>query len=304
MDRIVTKANYFDLFDRLQDPLLIVNEECRVIDANPGAESFFCKSLEEIITTDWSFLFENIAQMQKEIRVSLRRYHPRVCERSIELNNQIKHLKIETCSLELSDGSKVVQLIIKDQTELVEARKQLEEKNKELEFISITDKLTLLYNRRHFDSCLNIEFERAERSNSAISLILFDVDNFKVYNDTNGHVPGDELLTELAQVIKNNIRQIDLPFRYGGEEFVILCPNTDSNSAYLEAERIRDAVMKHDFKFKEKQPLGFVSVSVGISSYPENVGSKTELKTLADDALYQSKKTGRNRSSIIWPKAA
>lgn len=299
--RPAQKASYIDLFDRIQDPLLIVSGDCVVIDANPGAESFFTLSTEELKSYDLSQLFESSDQMQKEIRVVQRRYHPRVSEKSVLINNQLKHLKLETCCLELQDNgesTKVVQILIKDQTELVNARLELEQKNKELAEISITDKLTNLFNRRHFDDCLAKETERAERTNTQVSLILFDVDKFKVYNDTNGHIPGDQLLTELATLIKGQVRNIDIPCRYGGEEFVIICPNTTADQALILAERIRVTVMNHPFAHREKQPLGFVSVSIGISTYPELTADKEQLKILADEGLYHSKENGRNQSTV------
>lgn len=302
MDRPAKKASYIDLFDRIQDPLLIVNEEGMIIDANPGAEVFFNKPIGQLVNSYINFLFETDEQMLKELRVVLRRYHPRVSEKSITLNDTLKHLKIESCQLELENNNeltKVVQVLIKDQTELVEAKKLLEEKNKELAEISITDKLTSLFNRRHFDDCLEKEGERSLRGQNPLSVILFDVDKFKVYNDTNGHAPGDKLLRELASVVKSNIRNIDIACRYGGEEFVVICPNTGSEQALILAERIRLAVMHHDFEFKEKQPLGFISVSIGISSIPEHTQDIKEMLVQADEALYLSKENGRNRTTIF-----
>lgn len=303
MERAAKKAIYIDLFDRIQEPILIIDTNYHVIDVNPGAESFFNKNLEEFKNFDISSLFESVEQMEKEIRVILRRYHPRVTEKSVLIDNDLKHLKLESCCLELMNNQgepeKVVQMIIKDQTELVEARKQLELKNKELEQISITDKLTSLYNRRFFDDALEKESERAIRSQVPVSLILFDVDKFKVYNDTNGHTPGDNLLKELAKVIQNNIRNIDLACRYGGEEFVIICPNTTPEQAFQVAERVRLAVMEYPFDHREKQPLGFVSVSIGIAGIPEHTHQKEELKVFADTALYQSKESGRNKTTIF-----
>lgn len=250
--RPAQKASYIDLFDRIKDPLLLVDCDFKVIDANPGAEEFFGQSLEDLKNYQIANLFESPEQMQKEMRVIFRRYHPRTGEKSVIIKDQLKHLQIETCCLELNENDeliKVAQILIKDQTDLINTqqalaveKQKLEEANKMLAEISITDKLTGLFNRRHFDDCLAKEQERAERGNLTFSLILFDVDKFKHYNDTNGHIPGDKLLTQLAEVIKSSVRQIDIPCRYGGEEFVIICPNTSSEQALILAERIRVAI--------------------------------------------------------------
>lgn len=306
--RPAQKASYIDLFDRIKDPLLLVDCDFKVIDANPGAEEFFGQSLEDLKNYQIAHLFESPEQMQKEMRVIFRRYHPRTGEKSVIIKDQLKHLQIETCCLELNENGeliKVAQILIKDQTDLINTqqalaveKQKLEEANKMLAEISITDKLTGLFNRRHFDDCLAKEQERAERGNLTFSLILFDVDKFKHYNDTNGHIPGDKLLTQLAEVIKSSVRQIDIPCRYGGEEFVIICPNTSSEQALILAERIRVAIQNHPFAHREKQPLGFVSVSIGISSFPEHSQDATQLKDMADKALYLSKENGRNQSRI------
>lgn len=300
------KAKYFDLFDRMNAPVLIINEKQEVIDANVKAENFFDLELAKFGQFDVGIFWNTPEEAAKELRMAFRRYHPRQTAKTIVYNGQTKHLLIETCPLELAEASddKVLQIIVKDQTELVETQKALELKNQELAQanellakLSITDKLTNLYNRRYFDDVLQKEMERAVRNGHALSLLIFDVDKFKVYNDTNGHMAGDELLTELAEVIKDSTRGIDIACRYGGEEFVVLCPETNLTQSLIVAERIRLNVEKYPFKHKEKQPLGCVSVSIGISAVPENTLSAPELKTQADEALYHSKETGRNRTT-------
>lgn len=301
------KAKYFDLFDRINAPCLLINSDQKVIDANVKAENFFDLELSKFNEFDISVFWATPEEAAKEIRMAFRRYHPRVSNKTVEINGITKHLLIETCPLELGENGeeKVVQILIKDQTELVETQKALELKNLELAQanellakLSITDKLTNLYNRRYFDEALQKELERALRSGHSLALLIFDVDKFKNYNDTNGHMAGDELLTELAAVIKDSIRGIDIACRYGGEEFVVLCPETNISQSLIVAERIRINVEKYPFKHREKQPLGCVSVSIGVSAIPENTTSGPELKTQADEALYHSKETGRNRTTV------
>lgn len=108
--------------------------------------------------------------------------------------------------------------------------------------LAITDALTGLFNHRYFQEGLNLEIARAKRYNRALSLIMLDIDSFKEYNDTYGHLEGDRVLKEIARIIQENIRQIDIPSRYGGEEFMIILPEADSEEARIVAERIRKEV--------------------------------------------------------------
>jgi diguanylate cyclase (GGDEF)-like protein len=124
---------------------------------------------------------------------------------------------------------------------------------------------------------------------------MFDLDNFKNYNDTNGHLAGDRLLAELAGILKREVRVEDLVARFGGEEFIILLRDAGLESAYETAERIRVAVETHPFEHREKQPLGFISISGGVATLPQHGVEMEELIEAADEALYEGKKAGRNR---------
>jgi len=159
--------------------------------------------------------------------------------------------------------------------------------------LSITDGLTGLYNKRYFLEVFDREIERGRRSNSALSLIVMDIDHFKLINDTYGHLQGDSVLKEVASIIKENIRKIDFPARYGGEEFATILPNTNINNAVNIAEKIRKLMESHNFK-AEKEPLK-VTISMGVAKLSDNVNDKLELIKMADDALYDAKKSGRNR---------
>jgi diguanylate cyclase (GGDEF)-like protein len=140
-----------------------------------------------------------------------------------------------------------------------------------------------------------MEHIRAQRYASQYSLVFIDADNFKHYNDRNGHPAGDRLLKELAQIVRASCRSTDLPARYGGEEFVVLCPETAHPDANVVAERIRKAVQSHPFAHADAQPLGFVSVSVGVACYPVDGQTPEAVLQSADEALYASKQNGRNR---------
>lgn len=176
---------------------------------------------------------------------------------------------------------------------------QLEEANKKLELMSLTDALTGLSNRRYLELTLEKEFDRAKRYTKPLSVIMIDADDFKKYNDSNGHVLGDKLLVEIAEVLKKNIRSADFVARYGGEEFIILLPETEQQGAFDLAERIRKEIQKMDIEGKEKQPKGFVSISLGVSTYPSLVSDPIDLTKTADKALYEAKKKGKNQVSLF-----
>lgn len=173
--------------------------------------------------------------------------------------------------------------------------KELLKKTKEL---SITDDLTGLYNQAQFFTLLELELKRAERYGNNLSVIIFDVDNFKNYNDNNGHLKGSETLKKIGSLMKKVFRNGDILARYGGDEFIMILPSTDAVGAYLAAERIRESVEKAKFDGEEKQPLGKITITLGISTFPEHGKTSKEIIDNADKALYIAKESGRNRTVI------
>jgi diguanylate cyclase (GGDEF)-like protein len=165
----------------------------------------------------------------------------------------------------------------------------------ETRFLSITDGLTALYNRRYFMERLAEEFDRTKRYKRTLSLILIDIDHFKKFNDANGHPEGDYLLRSFAEIMKKIARKSDVVARYGGEEFIIILPEADKETAKITAERLRSEVEKTDFKGGQTQPLGRVTISSGVASFQENTALFEELIKMADDAMYRAKEDGRNR---------
>jgi len=173
--------------------------------------------------------------------------------------------------------------------ELEYQKGKLEEANAKLETLAITDGLTGLKNHRHFREVLEQNFAHARRYDHPLSIILLDVDRFKQYNDTYGHPAGDAVLRVVADVLRQNVREVDLVARYGGEEFVILLPNTDYESSTMLAERLRASI--------EQQPwlLRPVTASFGVSTLSQAAAKASVLVDEADRALYYSKEQGRNR---------
>jgi diguanylate cyclase (GGDEF)-like protein len=169
-----------------------------------------------------------------------------------------------------------------------------------LELIATHDSLTGLGNRRLFERALDIEFGRGARQCSPLSLIMLDIDYFKRYNDTYGHVVGDHCLAQVARALKSCChRQADLVVRYGGEEFAVLLPDTDIHGAMTIAEQIRRTVMDKNIGHTGS-PAGYVTVSLGCYSFvPTGRDSRDVFIQRADAALYQAKHSGRNRSAVL-----
>ena len=164
---------------------------------------------------------------------------------------------------------------------------------KKFEAMALTDKLTGLYNRYKFYQMAQAELERAKRNKRPLSIILFDIDHFKKINDTYGHDIGDMVLQEIAQLIQKNIRRYDTLFRWGGEEFLILAPESDIHSSYQLAEKLRTLVASHSFK-----EVGNVTISLGVAQMNQADKDIDEVIKRADNALYASKANGRNRVTL------
>ncbi len=180
-------------------------------------------------------------------------------------------------------------------SELKEKTVEMERLNKRLQHMAIHDGLTGLHNHRYFRDALEEEVPRSGRYERCFSLIFMDVDHFKQYNDTHGHPAGDEVLKTLAQLLTKQCRSTDIAARYGGEEFVVLLPETDKKAARQFAERLRTSVEEHPFLGRETQPLGTVSLSLGVASFPQDGTDSVTLIAHADGALYKAKGDGRNK---------
>ncbi|MFH0738716.1 MAG: diguanylate cyclase, partial [Candidatus Omnitrophota bacterium] len=164
---------------------------------------------------------------------------------------------------------------------------------KELEELSTIDHLTRVYNRRYFDSRINQEISRAKRKNHVLSLAMIDIDHFKGFNDAYGHAEGDSVLGAVAKILQERIRPMDIVCRYGGEEFAIILPETDSFQAELVAERIRKAIERAEIDGEKEKYKATVSLGISTLSLPAD--TKEALINQADLALYQAKDKGRNQ---------
>lgn len=194
---------------------------------------------------------------------------------------------------------RLMQVITESNIEIEKQRQALYEANLKLEALSRTDPLTGVANRRYFDERANREYARIERQGGALSLMLIDVDHFKVVNDCYGHLAGDAYLQKIAQVLKQNAGRVtDTVARYGGEEFVCLLPDTSADDARKLAERIKSEVEELRLPNAAVEPP-WVTVSIGVASLIGSAHSLQELFSQADSQLYAAKEAGRNRVSSV-----
>lgn len=160
---------------------------------------------------------------------------------------------------------------------------------------SLLDPLTGLFNRRYLQRFLEAEIKRSKRYKLVFSILMLDIDNFKTYNDTYGHLTGDEALQEIASLLKKESRGEDAVIRYGGEEFIINMPQTDKDGAKIMSERLRNRIGEASFDFGKKGIDVHLTVSGGISSYPVDSEDPKQLIELSDKALYRAKALGKNK---------
>ena len=218
------------------------------------------------------------------------------CLEKLELRRQIEKRSDEVQDVIFQLESEVEKRRLVEK-ELVKNRKHLIEKNEELKTLSIRDGLTEVYNHRYFHEHFEREWKRVVRDKKQISLIMIDIDFFKLYNDTYGHLAGDDCLKQVAKTLNSLVhRPADLFARYGGEEFVVVLPGTDEKGSIKLAEEMRKEVESLKIKHSSSSINKFVTISIGvITIFPGIESSSNELINLADKALYRAKEAGRNQ---------
>jgi|688.fasta_scaffold107459_3 diguanylate cyclase (GGDEF)-like protein len=215
--------------------------------------------------------------------------HHRLIVQNKELLSQ---LELKTKGLEQKE--KELLALNKNLESLVEKRTlELKLANERLSELAMTDPLTKIMNRRAFSKKLIEEIDRSSRYKHSMVLAMIDVDHFKHFNDTEGHVLGDEALKKIAQVFSGNLRKSDALARYGGEEFIIMMPETKLGSGNEICERLRAAV--EAISFQGQQRSAYLTVSIGLCEFPESGEGSEDLIEAADKALYEAKQAGRNR---------
>jgi diguanylate cyclase (GGDEF)-like protein/PAS domain S-box-containing protein len=212
--------------------------------------------------------------------------------RTIHKGDQISWIEISSVLIDW-EGRPATLNLITDITDRKKAEEALSDSEKRYRELSIVDDLTSLYNSRHFYVQLKIELDRANRYEQPLTLLLLDLDNFKVFNDAYGHIEGDQVLQRLGQVVKRCLREADFAYRYGGEEFTILLPMTTSADGAFTAERIRTEFKKEIFSPAPGEDVN-LTVSIGLAQYKPQEEMKAFVRR-ADKLMYQGKKNGKDR---------
>jgi diguanylate cyclase (GGDEF)-like protein len=212
-------------------------------------------------------------------------------------NEMVQAIQGQTAQLETEVKNRTEQLS-NTNAELARANTKLAEANEQLEQLANTDPLTALANRRSFQETLSFELRRSKRTHSPLSVLMIDVDHFKTYNDANGHPAGDQVLVQIAKILRETLRNTDVVSRYGGEEFTILLPDTAAEPAKAVAQKLRDTVRSYPFPGAgESQPEGRVTISIGVATAPEDGDTTISIVIAADRALYVAKGLGRDQVS-------
>ena len=265
----------------LQDGVIIVDNKCRILDINHVARQLIQMEDVEPIGVNLRTRFSD----WEEIHIDDEPYP----KRDFLFNIDGKEHKFKL-SVSLFDEDKI--LIFRDVTE---TEKIIED----MQTLAASDSLTGLFNRRHFYDLGEKAFAMAVRYRRHLSILLIDIDRFKKINDKHGHSMGDEVLCTISKYCQQNLRKADLLARYGGDELIILLPETDVENAFVLSERLRKVI--NEISFTGKNSSFNITLSIGVSSLsnPEPVVSLEGLIDQADKALYQAKRRGRNQS-IIW----
>jgi two-component system cell cycle response regulator len=248
------------------------------------------RNIEEVLSS----VHLEVAEVGKSFGIKLGELKP-VYEILQAANIRLTHLNI--------DYEQMNKELVKAKMALERLTKELQEKNRVLDNLAHVDGLTEVFNNRYFQESLDKEISRSLRKRSHFSLILIDIDHFKKFNDTHGHLVGDFVLVEFVKVLAANLREYDILARYGGEEFVVILPDTEESAALVAAERLRSAVDLATLK--DDKSTYNVTASFGVSCYDgggEDIPDKKALIKRADVALYEAKDQGRNKVALYRPK--
>ncbi len=275
-----TGDNLHILPEMLRDGILVVNHEGMVRYANPAACKLFRRSSGQLI--GYPFGYPMTDDDNDDVEITIPRPSGQV--------GIVEMRAVET----VWNSESVLLISLHDVTE----QKRLQ---RELQRLAIQDGLTGLYNHRFFYTRLKEELLRAHRYSHPLSLLMLDIDHFKQVNDNYGHRVGDTVLKGLGNLLMEQVRNLDRVCRYGGEEIMVIMPETESECAIEIAERIRNAIEKKAFDIDDEAGSVSITVSIGISCYPYHGKDASGLVAMADEALYSTKKSGRNRVSLAIP---
>lgn len=288
---VESEERFRGIFESARDAIVSVGEDGTVVMANLAAQELLGYGGENLSGMVAIRLFPTrFAAYWKELSVYASAQGPGNERRNIEivvLSKSGVEIPVQlTLAEKIVRGQKIQTAILRN----ISDRKALEE---ELRLQSITDTLTELYNRRHFHSLAQNEADRSQRNKVPFSVLLIDVDRFKQYNDTFGHDEGDKVLRALGEEIRKNFRTMDTGFRHGGEEFLVLLPETTSETAMIAAERLRKRFSAIPFLPHPDEEPRKVTLSIGIAEFRPGI-SIDDLVRSADRGMYAAKNAGRN----------
>lgn len=281
---------YDVIFEGMSDGVLVLDTRDRIININPRLKTMLPDLSKECAGLS---VFEALASYPVLLKL-IKENSSEAVELQINLAEEINYYLASLVALHDRRKMKVGKIIkLNDYTQVKQLLMQLEE-------LSIRDSLTGVYNRRYFDKLIDEEFYRLQRYGGALSLIVLDVDYFKRVNDTYGHMAGDAALRLLVEICSGILRKSDTLARFGGDEFIILLPQTNSTAAVNLAQRLQTAIEQQCVEYKNHS--FFVAASFGVASVDSSSNvSGDELIRCADNAVYEAKETGRNRVCMSKP---
>jgi diguanylate cyclase (GGDEF)-like protein/PAS domain S-box-containing protein len=298
-EHVASNARFRAFLDASPVSAFIKDEEGRMIYCNRALADRFGATPEEWIgKTDFeTWPPEIVEQFQRTDRQALEANQEINFEdRTRGLDGRMVTWDVHKYPFADADGRRSVACMALDVTRAWEAQQEvqriqqeLQTANERLQTLSLTDALTGLMNRRALEDCLENECARSIRSGASLSLFMLDIDDFKGFNDTFGHVCGDEVLRQIAMLMQRWTRRGDLVARYGGEEFLVILPATEEKGAFRIAERLRQAIAEADWKRR------LITVSVGVATRDEHMPTANEFIHEVDQALYAAKRGGKNR---------
>lgn len=290
-----SEIRYRRLFESAQDGILILNAETGMIeDVNPYLINMLGYSRQEFIQKKlWEVgAFQDVEASRRAFQLLQEREYIRYEDLPLRAKDG-RLMQVEFISNVYVAGNKrVIQCNIRDVTERRRAQAALVRSEALLREQSVRDHLTGLFNRRYLEETLDRELLRATRKSASVGLLLMDVDNFKQFNDESGHAAGDAILRELGSLLLANFRGEDIPCRYGGDEFTVVMPDATREVSRQRAEHLGRQVGRFHIPF-EGRLLEPITLSIGVSAFPENGVDREALLKATDLALYRAKREGR-----------
>ncbi|MBK8822918.1 MAG: GGDEF domain-containing protein [Anaerolineales bacterium] len=295
-----SELRYRRLFEAAQDGILILDAETGAIaDVNPFLVNLLGYSREEFVKKKlWEVgAFKDVEASQSAFEALQENEYIRYEDLPLKMKNG-RLIQVEFVSnVYLVNHKKVIQCNIRDISERKHAEDALLKSEALLREQSVRDFLTGLFNRRYLEETLERELLRAARKQLTLGLIMLDVDGFKGYNDTRGHAAGDAILRELGRLLLTHVRGEDIPSRFGGDEFMIILPDTSREVSRQRAEFLGSRASDFSLEF-EGQTLEPITLSFGVAAFPQDGCTSSEILKAADTALYRAKSEGRGRVMI------